>query len=352
MGQEDNYMFPLDDPRTDIDEWEAEQKAKRATMNGKPVEWHDAKKIINTKSKFKEKLLCDGLTFSSGTACAYSCSFCYVPVQMKTIAEPLLKGRKFEDVTIRRTDVINKVAKEIRQIRSLPNFKLDEVRVIYASPLVDVAANITLCKETVDICKIILANTPWHIRLLSKSNLLPFIAKDLALWDSGHFKVKERMIFGVSTGTLDDRIAQAFEEGTPLVSKRIESIRKLQDEGWRTFGMVCPSLPMGNTDMLAFAQECAEKLRYDKMEHVWAEVINVRGESFTRTEKCLREAGLTEHANLIRLTGQDVGKWEEYSRMTYEAHLNVCDPNKLRFLQYVNNFNLPYWKGRKGAVLL
>jgi hypothetical protein len=52
----------------------------RTTMNGKPVYSVPAKAVINLDSGFKHKLLCDGPTFSTGSACAYSCAFCYVPV--------------------------------------------------------------------------------------------------------------------------------------------------------------------------------------------------------------------------------------------------------------------------------
>ena len=52
-------------------------------MNGKPVIEVDAKTIVNFASNFSHKLLCDGLTFSSGSACAYSCAFCYVPDLMR-----------------------------------------------------------------------------------------------------------------------------------------------------------------------------------------------------------------------------------------------------------------------------
>jgi len=82
--------------------------------------------------------------------------------------------------------------------------------VIYASPLVDVAANMDLARETVEICKVILELTNWEIRLLSKSNLLPKIAESLTGYRS-------RMIYGVSTGNLDDPLAAAYEQGTPKV---------------------------------------------------------------------------------------------------------------------------------------
>jgi hypothetical protein len=50
----------------------------RTTMNGKHVYHVPAKSIINFDSGFGHKVLCDGLTFSTGSACAYSCTFCYV----------------------------------------------------------------------------------------------------------------------------------------------------------------------------------------------------------------------------------------------------------------------------------
>jgi len=49
-----------------------------------------AKSVINFDSGFKHKLLCDGPTFSTGTACAYTCSFRYVPAMMRR--DPHLKG--------------------------------------------------------------------------------------------------------------------------------------------------------------------------------------------------------------------------------------------------------------------
>src|SRR5436190_17847327 len=61
-----------------------------------------------------------------------------------------------------------------------------------------------LVRETIEACKLILELTHWQIRLLSKSNLLPIIARELP---------RDRIIYGVSTGTLDDKLT-----GTPGVS--------------------------------------------------------------------------------------------------------------------------------------
>lgn len=324
------------------------EPTKRATMNGKPVYTVTAKGVINFQSGFGKKLLCDSLTFSTGTACAYTCSFCYVPAQMRK--SPHLKGitELHENIVIRREGAIAALRSQLltgkgKARRFLPG---DE-RVIYSSPLVDVAANMDLVRETADACRTILELTGWHIRLLSKSNLLPKVAE---LLDSD--EARRRMIFGVSTGTINDRLAKAFEEGTPFVSKRIASIRALQDAGWRTFGMICPSLP--SQDYKTFAEESAEAIRADLCEHVWAEVINVRGESMTRTVTALREAGFEWEAGELARVSSDKEAWEQYARETFEAHTRVISGKKLRFLQYVTNANKEYWLPRQkvGAVIL
>lgn len=57
-------------------ESDVSKTAVRLVMNGKTVLEVDAKSVVNFSSNFSHKLLCDGLTFSTGSACAYSCAFC------------------------------------------------------------------------------------------------------------------------------------------------------------------------------------------------------------------------------------------------------------------------------------
>jgi DNA repair photolyase len=323
-------------------------------MNGKPVFTVPAKSVINFKSHFDKKLLCDGITFTAGDACAYSCSFCYVDaMQLKRQAWLKAHGVEGEHMShvVRREGAAAMVR---RQILSKPEAFRMAKKVIYSSPLVDVAANMELVRETVDICKVILELTNWDIRLLSKSNLLPKVAQAIQEWSMLEAKptASSRIIYGVSTGTLDDKLAAAFEEGTPLVSKRIESLHWLQDNGFRTFAMVCPSLPQ--TDYIAFARDMASALRYDKCEHVWAEVINLRGESFTRTHDALTKAGFTDDAARVKLVSEVPWRWQGYAQDTFLAHAAYVPQGKLRFLQYTTKETERWWQDRvaDGAVLL
>jgi DNA repair photolyase len=312
-------------------------------MNGKPVYTVPAKAVLNMDSGFRHKLLCDGPTFTAGSACAYSCTFCYVPPLMRK--SPHLAGIPLlhSDVVIRRTAAVAALVKQL----SLPSIRrrASEPLVLYMSPLVDIAANLELRDETIEACHEILSRTEWQIRLLSKSNLLPSVAH--ALVDH-----RDRLIFGVSTGTLDNGLARSFELHTPLVSKRLAALHQLQDEGFRTFGMICPSLPQA--DYGAFARAMYGAIRADRCEHVWAEVMNVRGDSLTQTVAALREHGYNAEAGRLHHVSTDGLAWENYARATFEAHAPLYQPGQLRFLQYVTKKSRPWWAARmaKGAVLL
>lgn len=327
--------------------------SERATMGGKPVFTVPSKSVINLDSGFRHKLLCDGPTFSAGTFCVYSCAFCYVPAQMKKqeawLREHGVVGKP-EDIVVRRQDAVATVRRQLTDSRGHPKFDdMKDARVIYGSPLVDVAGNMELVRETVEICKTILSLTHWQIRLLSKSNLLPVVARKLDAWRRS---VKQRVIYGVSTGTLDDRLAACFECGTAMVSKRIESLHWLQDNGYRTFGMVCPSLPQ--RDYTGFAASMRDALRYDRLEHVWCEVMNARGDSFKNTHAALEAAGYADEASMLYGAAYDDDVWEAYSRSTFAAHAACCPPEKLRFMQYVTNDTRPWWEANKekGVVVL
>jgi len=317
------------------------------SMNGKRVYVVPAKSVLNMKSGFRHKLLCDGPTFTAGSACTFSCKFCYVEDLMRK--SPHMQGvdQPHEDVVIRREGAIEALRRQLTHGNSGKPKYLDpaDQRVLYMSPLVDVAGNIILRDETIEVCKLILELTHWHIRILSKSNLLPSIAQAL----SQH---RGRLIFGVSTGTLDDSLAKSFEVGTALVSKRLESLRWLQDNGYRTFGMICPSLPQG--DYEHFAREMRDAIRADRCEHVWAEVMNVRGDSLVRTVDALRAAGYSADADRLHSVSTDQDAWETYSRATFEAHAPLYQSGQLRFLQYITKATRPWWETHvaRGAVLL
>ena len=341
----------------------ADGKPKYGRIKDKPVIFIDVKTVLNDHSeKFHDKLLCDGLVLNAGDACVFSCTFCYVPdAVIKLHAGRLAEFNRetglnlgLEQVVIRRRGFQNVLKQQLlnpdgTRIYDDPN----DNRVLYSSTLVDVAGNMELLKETADACILIFENTEWQIRLLSKSSLLARLVTQGMIPEKYH----HRLILGFSTGTLDDGVANAIERGTAHVSKRIEALHELQDLGIRTYGMICPSLPYDTQEEYdEFSRKMCEALRIDRCEHVWAEVINVRGDSLTATVDALSGAGYEAEAERLNAVSGAGSKdeWEKYALMTFEAHKKHVPATKLRFLQYLKKDTLGCWSclRKQGAVLL
>ena len=343
---------------------------------------------VNDDSGFLEKRLCDGFTFTAGTACGYSCQYCYVEAMVFKLASTKkalkLSGRPFNEIVIRREDVLRNLVEDLtgskrgkdqcQSAKSLippalakkwgltnewlesriPKYRGAEWRgkVIYGSPLVDVAATKELALETVEMCDVILRLTDFDIRLLSKSPLLAtVIAKELVeRFPDKKSGAKARLILGFSTGTLDDGVARAIETDTPSPSARLKALHGLQDAGFRTYGMLCPVLPQPNPAAYkAYAQAAMKAIRAERCEEIWSEVVNLRvgskapaqdsdeqrrRDSFKATLQALQDGGFDEQADLFkRVTGaEDPAAWEEYSRTMFEALLEAAPEQKDRRL--------------------
>ena len=250
-------------------------------------------------------------------------------------------GRKPHGIVVRRSNVVSKLRTEIRAKE-----KKRTGETIFMGPLVDPAANIELADETVELIKVIMEETDWDVRLLSKSPLITRIEEKL------NPEYRPRVIYGVSVGILDDNIGRVVEENAPLVSKRLAALKELQAKGCRTFVMLCPVLPL--EEPAAFAKRAAEKIDFGACEHVWGEALNSRGEAFDQVIISLERAGFADGANSVKGVIKDGTKREQYARDLFEALAGVIPATKFRFLQYVSKKSKTWWLEREGtgAVLL
>jgi DNA repair photolyase len=305
--------------------------------NGRPLFLLPTTQVLSLKSGFAEKLLCDGPTFTLGLACGFTCSFCYADSQLNRHPGTLriLKetGLTFDQIAIEKDSPLPVLEKELLLKNDTPRYAdPKDHRVIYSWSLVDVAANLKTAELTIQECLLILKFTRWQIRLLSKSALLKQKTAALAAY-------KQEVIYGLSTGTFDDKLAASFEKGTSSPTARIRTLHWLQDNGYRTFGMICPSLPQ--EDYEAFAERASQAIRADRCEQAWAEVLNVRGKSL-KTCASLREGGFEKEAALERVR-EDRIFGEHYARERFLAHAKTLPPGKLRFLQYVEQGQNYWW---------
>ena len=223
---------------------------------------------------------------------------------------------------------------------------MDTPGVVFTSPLVDCAATIEMALETAAADRIILELTSKDIRHLSKG------ANFQCIIDAIPAKFHPRLIFAHSLGTIPDNLAAAIELRTASPSRRLAELYWLQDNGFRTYGMVCPVLP--RREYREYAKHVVKTLREEHLEHIWVEPINVRGESLTRTRDALVNAGFHDEAAMVERISTSSDEWEEYSRDLFEAFAAVIPPEKYRFLQYPTAKTLPWWSQQtsRGAVLL
>ena len=358
----------------------------------------------NDDSGFVHKRLSSGYTFSAGTACGFSCRYCYVEsmVLKQAAVMKILAGSKrpFDRVVIRRADAPRRLAQDLTRKatrndgenlverliaedqmkawglgkdRMAARYWAEHFKgkVVFGSPLVDIAATPELAMETVAMCEVLLRLTSFDLRLLSKSpNLASIVAKQLI--DRLPEETRRRVILGLSTGTLDDELAPAIEP-VPLPSERLAALHRLQDQGLRTFGMVCPILPQ--EDAVEFARQAMTAIRADQCEDIWAEPVNFRARRKTtaleKEDETLQRnsfeatlAGLRARdraaAERFLLVAEDEAAWEQYCQDAFlalfaEAPKRTNGTTKLYWMQYPRNFaSVQYWDLQKsrGALAL
>lgn len=178
--------------------------------------------------------------------------------------------------------------------------------------------------------KLVLEETEFRIRVLTKNAI---VGKPKWIEFFSHYP--DRFVVGLSTGTLDDAWARQVEIGTSSPTARLEALRALQDAGIPTFGMMCPVFP----DVLEQGklEELIDRIRPDRVEHLWAEPYNDR-----QNWKIVRDSYPVESYGHSWLTAvyecHQKGIWSRYATELYERLRNHAESNgwlgKLRYLLY------------------
>lgn len=115
----------------------------------------------------------------------------------------------------------------------------------------------------------VLARTSFRIRVLTKSAT---VGSDSCVKFFGEHP--GRFVVGLSIGTLDNEWARRVEIGTSSPTARVAALRKLQDAGVPTFGMLCPIFP-GELEGDG-VERLVEAIRPEHCETVWSEPYNDR----------------------------------------------------------------------------
>src|SRR5262249_4936810 len=120
---------------------------------------------------------------------------------------------------------------------------------------------------TLKALDMMLSRTGFRIRVLTKNACV-----GSREWIEYFASRPGRFVVGLSIGTLDDAWSKRVEVNTSPPSQRLKALRRLQDAGVPTYGMLCPIFP----DVLSTARldELVTAIRPHHCETIWAEPYN------------------------------------------------------------------------------
>jgi DNA repair photolyase len=309
---------------------------------------YEGKTGIAETKEFKKKGLAD-FACNIGNVCEIGCTFCYVPTvttKQKYVQEILKKGHNIDGFSLYRTkeNLLNCVKRDLNKIEPGDN------RVVFFCTTCDPCATDEHADITTSGIRLIMESSDLQVRVLSKNILIFEIAKNLD-------RYRDRIMYSLSTGTCRPEISACIEGNASPVEERIDTLKTLQDGGYRTYGTMCPILP-SEIDSL---EELVDEIRPDLCEGVWAEAINVRGKSLVKTNDKLRQCGLDKDADFLEeVTGTgNKENWRNYCKKLFLLVQSAMEKrsalDKLKFLQYVkrepSEFE-DFFETQEGAVCL
>lgn len=292
--------------------------------------------------------------------CGFGCRYCssnwgnYLRINRRRFAEAAEKQLgetaypdTHPDLTIQWPDVLDRLEAQLSKKR--PDFGSGKTLVF--SMLTDGFSPVSVKRGvTEEALRLVLERTAFRIRVLTKNAT---VGSDRWLqFFGGH---PGRFVVGLSIGTDDDEWARRVEVGTSSPTARLRALRRLQDAGVPTFGMLCPVFP----DVLDGdgVERLVSAIRPEVVEHVWAEPYNDR----TNWEAVRDgyEDGSAGHQWLTEV--YDHGRkdlWSRYAANLYARLHAIAERDrwigKLRYLLYEDGIaeaDAPVFDGLEGVLL-
>lgn len=131
---------------------------------------------------------------------------------------------------------------------------------------------------TLRALSLILDKTKFRLRMLTKNE-----AAGRGEWLRFFVDHRDRVVVGLSIGSLDDGWAAKMEGGTSHPTLRVRAVRALQEAGVPTFTMACPVFPQVAHDREALRALFAA-VRPELGETVWVEPANNRASADAERE--------------------------------------------------------------------
>lgn len=255
------------------------------------------------RNHFKHKSL-SCWSFNPAVGCSHGCEFCYVPsVSTNKLGPQLAKyGVSNPDAEWGSYALLRPWDEHgfLKSLAAAERTPLEELNpdgnraVLFSSttdpyqvfPHPDPAVRKQLMEESETIIRralrLILEHSTLNVRILTRS---PLARRDFDLYR----EFGDRLLFGMSLPTLDNRLAKVYEPGAPSPSQRLKTLQAAKEAGLHVYVAVAPTYPECSTP--DFVKTLAALKPLDPVT-IFHEPINIRAENVKRIELHAAELGV------------------------------------------------------------
>lgn len=168
--------------------------------------------------------------------CHHACAYCYVPSTIHA------ERQRWGSYVLVKRNLARLLDEELAR---------KDRRTVYLSTGTDPYQPIEAERKLTRKLLATLARHDWPVEVLTRS---PLILRDVDVLDRfTHLRV------GLSVPTLDDEMRELLEPGAPAIGARLETLRELAQQGFRTFANLSPAYPLtGDLTPIDVAETFAE----------------------------------------------------------------------------------------------
>jgi DNA repair photolyase len=193
--------------------------------------------------------------------CYHGCKYCYATF-MKRFTGHTDEWGSFVDVKINAPEVLQK---ELR--------RKEKGRVIISS-VTDAYQPVEGKYKITRQCLEVLSEHQYEVDILTKS---PLVLRDIDI-----LKRIRDIDVGITITTDDDRIRKVFEPNAPPINTRINALKRLHENGIKTYVFIGPVLPMNPDALVEKIAPYAGGVLIDRMNYISKTVSIYRSMNLTR----------------------------------------------------------------------
>lgn len=228
------------------------------SLESKKLKWNvsliESRSILN-----KTGISCFDYVINCYRGCSFGCLHCYASF-MKKFTGHKEKWGDFIDVKVNAIDILKKEIKKINKGRVFLSSVTD--------PYLPLEAKFKLTKGVLQC----LIDTDFDVTILTRS---PLVTRDIDV-----FKKLKSVEVGLSIPTDREDIRKIFEPNATPITARIKALKKLKEEGIKTFAFIAPLLPLGPDNLAKLLDPITDYVILDNLNYPWKVSSIIREHGF------------------------------------------------------------------------